>query len=523
MSGTSTSVLSHPLPVGPELVIGLVTPVGVDQAHLTSTLIDILSGLHYKSKIIRLASLLHAFPRYTHLATEPVDKYIREHQLAGNDFRHTTKRHDAMAILGMGEIQKERLAESGDKEKIIHRCAYIIRSLKNPEEVMRLRAVYGNAFFLIGASAPAQLRRRFLASRIAESHHEFQLDPFLPVAEQLIQYDQEEIGEEFGQNLRNAFHLADAFVDASEVNRLRDSLQRSMELLFGNTFLTPLRDEYGMFHARGAALRSAEPGRQVGAAISSSGGDIIAVGTNEVPKAGGGMYWAGDKPDYRQFQAGQDSNDRHKRSLMEDLLRRLKDEGWLHPSKVGMSTRALADLALDGESSPQVSEAQLTDLIEFGRAVHAELAAITDAARRGVSTLGMTMYVTTFPCHLCAPHIVASGISRVVYIEPYSKSLAAQLYPDSISVDSAGATSGTVSFEPFVGVAPRRYMDLFAALDRKKNGKIVRFSPSEALPRFEGSPRSYVQSEKVLLERLQTIIAAEHLMDVQLELPNVGS
>jgi hypothetical protein len=66
-------------------------------------------------------------------------------------------------------------------------------------------------------------------------------------------------------------------------------------------------------------------------------------------------------------------------------------------------------------------------------------------------------------------------------------------------------------------------MDLFAALDRKKNGKIVRFNPSEALPRFEGSPRSYVQSEKVLLERLQIVIAAEHLMDVQLELPNVGS
>jgi hypothetical protein len=167
MSSSSTSALSHPLPIGPELVIGLVTPVGVDHTQLTSTLIDILGGLHYRSKIIRLASLLHAFPRYKHLADEPVDRYIREHQLAGNDFRHTTKRHDAMAILGMGEIQKERLAESGDKEKIVHRCAYIIRSLKTPEEVLRLRAVYGNAFFLIGASAPVQMRRRFLASRIA--------------------------------------------------------------------------------------------------------------------------------------------------------------------------------------------------------------------------------------------------------------------------------------------------------------------------------------------------------------------
>ena len=127
MSDSNSSALSHPLPVGPELVIGLVTPVGVDHSQLTSILIDVLSGLHYNSKIIRLASLLHAFPRYKRLATEPIDKYIREHQLAGNDFRHTTKRHDAMAILGMGEIQKERLAESGDKEKssIVARISFV--------------------------------------------------------------------------------------------------------------------------------------------------------------------------------------------------------------------------------------------------------------------------------------------------------------------------------------------------------------------------------------------------------------
>ncbi|MDN3612645.1 hypothetical protein QWZ16_23945 [Vibrio ostreicida] len=29
--------------------------------------------------------------------------------------------------------------------------------------------------------------------------------------------------------------------------------------------------------------------------------------------------------------------------------------------------------------------------------------------------------VRLFPCHNCAKHIVASGIKRVVYVEPYPK------------------------------------------------------------------------------------------------------
>jgi cytidine deaminase len=77
--------------------------------------------------------------------------------------------------------------------------------------------------------------------------------------------DQEEFGEVFGQNLRNTYYLADIFVDASDTQLLRDSVERGLELLFGNTFHTPRKDEHAMFLAMGAALRSAELGRQVGA------------------------------------------------------------------------------------------------------------------------------------------------------------------------------------------------------------------------------------------------------------------
>ena len=83
------------------------------------------------------------------------------------------------------------------------------------------------------------------------------------------------------------------------------------------------------------------------------------------------------------------------------------------------------------------------------------MAAICDAAARGVSIRESTLYCTTFPCHLCARLIVASGITRVVYIEPYAKSRAKQLYKRAIRVDHDDEfDTDAVTFEAFVGVSP---------------------------------------------------------------------
>jgi len=502
---------------GSELFIGLVAPVGTDHNLLTEILEDTLKSLGYETIVIRLAALLHSFPRYKKLPQEPIDKYISLHQKAGNEFRELTQRPDALAVLGIGAIREARKKRNGDPRQIIPNCAYIIRSLKTPEEVKTLRAVYGNAFILIGSSAPYEIRRRYLANVIAISHHSFQYEQFLPVAEELMLRDQEEIGKTFGQNLRNSYHLADIFVDASETKLLRDSVERGIELLFGNTFHTPSKDEYGMFLATGAALRSAELGRQVGAVIANDEGAVIALGTNEVPKVGGGQYWAGDDPDYREFVMREDSNDKHKKGLLVDLLSRLSEDKWLSEDKLKIDANELASLALDPERSPSISEAQLKYLIEFMRAVHGEMAALTDAARRGVSTEGTTMYVTTFPCHLCAPHIVAAGIKRVVYLEPYAKSLAVQLYPDSVSVDRSERKEPQIPFEPFIGIAPRKYIDLFTMLQRKKNGRVLEFQKANAKQRYSSSPFAYNASEMVSTGALQTAIDKKQLTIEQQE------
>ena len=132
------------------------------------------------------------------------------------------------------------------------------------------------------------------------------------------------------------------------------------------------------------------------------------------------------------------------------------------------------------------------------------------------------MYVTTFPCHLCARLIVAAGLKRVVYIEPYAKSLALQLYPDSITPDYTEKTASEVPFEPFVGIAPRKYIDLFTMRDRKQsNGKAIPFDKTNAIPRLVGSPRSYLASEKIAFAELEKVIQQKQLMNEQQELPNV--
>jgi cytidine deaminase len=124
--------------------------------------------------------------------------------------------------------------------------------------------------------------------------------------------------------------------------------------------------------------------------------------------------------------------------------------------------------------SPVIRRSQFFELIAYGRTVHAEMDAITSAARRGTSVHGSVLFTTTFPCHECGRHIVAAGISNVVYVEPYPKSRVAQLHNDSVDLmvdePSTQATEPSrVVFRPFVGIAPRRLHQLFSLEPRKNN------------------------------------------------------
>ena len=105
------------------------------------------------------------------------------------------------------------------------------------------------------------------------------------------------------------------------------------------------------------------------------------------------------------------------------------------------------------------------------------------------------MYVTTFPCHNCMKHIIASGIARVVFIEPYPKSRALQLYRYALSSD--GKTEGLVQFSAFSGIAPKRFFDIFEKRNRidKDTGEIYEYDRNRTYPRVGLGTFDHIRNE----------------------------
>jgi len=289
-----------------------------------------------------------------------------------------------------------------------------------------------------------------------------------------------------------------------------------IEILFGFPFHTPTRDEQGMMHARVSAIRSSDLSRQVGSAIATSEGDIVSVGTNEVPRYGGGSYWPADGRDSRDFQKGRDTSFEMRRLLLADALHRIDRMGWLSQEAAREGIDKLVERSLMEPSGAPMRDSRLMDVIEFGRTVHAEMDAIGTAAKTGISVKGCTMYVTTFPCHICARHIVSTGIERVVYIEPYHKSVASDLFSDSIAVDDPRRPSGYVQFEHFVGISPSKYEDLFAMVRRKTlDGSAATWRKSDALPRLYEDKIFYLRKETNILDEFTLALSTANLKELE--------
>lgn len=65
------------------------------------------------------------------------------------------------------------------------------------------------------------------------------------------------------------------------------------------------------------------------------------------------------------------------------------------------------------------------------RTNHAEMNAICQATRHGVSLAGAAAYVTNMPCTACAKALVAAGIVRVVIFSDFHDTLAERFFAES--------------------------------------------------------------------------------------------
>ena len=246
----------------------------------------------------------------------------------GNNLCESFKQGDFVARLGLVDIRRRRKAKSGDEKRPAPRTAYILKSFKRKEEVDLFRTIYGKAFNLISVYSSTSERLAALSHRLAASSKKT-VKAVEHEALELINIDAEEDGIVLGQKVRDTFPLADYFVTVKDSTRLKAQLARFVQLIFGNPYVTPTRDEHAMFFAQATALRSADLSRQVGAVIVSSAGEILATGCNEVPKAGGGLYWADDPLPKRDMELGHDMNAKIKREIVEELIYKFRKAKWM--------------------------------------------------------------------------------------------------------------------------------------------------------------------------------------------------
>lgn len=464
-----------------ELVIGIVSTVGTNSSEIKTCIVDSLNQFNYKSNIIKVSEdILTKFVVNSPDFSGNEYKRISFFMDKGNEIREKTQ--DA-AILMKGVAAFIYDNYRMDNEGPQPRNAYIIDSIKHPDEVEFLRDTYGEGFHLIGISDTYERRKKYLVNRKGMSEEN---------ALTILKRDNNE-KEKNGQHTGDVYQQADYFISAGDTQtEMQAHIFRLLDLLFGNPFITPTFEEYAMFRAYIASLRSADLSRQIGVVVTNEE-EVLAEGVNDCPRAFGGLYWPiyneevgqyVDEINGRDYKLGYDSNKIQQQKIITNILNELNCPN-------------------TDENVAKIKSTGIGALTEFGRVVHGEMEALMMCARNGISTKGCTMYMTTFPCHNCAKHIIAAGIKKVVYIEPYPKSKALEFYMNEISQNEQDSKKKVI-FIPFKGVGPHRFIDLFSmhsirwySRNRKnKDGYVIQWDRDKANLRNPMSLMNYIEMEQ---------------------------
>ncbi|HSX20954.1 MAG TPA: deaminase [Gammaproteobacteria bacterium] len=509
-----------------ELIIGLAGGLGVNFDEVADSLASALARAGYHVVTIRIAENFAKRNNSTQFGEcyWKMQYGTKQRQIHGNDF---------WARKAIEKIFFTRPELSYKYKKI----AYLVRSLKNREELELLSTVYGRNFVSIAIYSDAEATLKYLEKKlrlrhtsieeaqreIAAINSELQLGAEMEIrkaealyledtytaekindsdtlARFLIRKDQEETHPDLkrvGQNLFKCYSIANYFIyqDAN----LTQQIHRFLTVLFNDPFAEPTFEEYFMFCAQAAAYRSLDLDRQVGAVIVNKENELVASGFNDVSKVGGGHFAHHDHPlhpraeqdDQRDFKQPFDFNHIH----LDQIAKKIADRLHLSPKDQNL----LRD--------------EISGITEYKRSTHAEMSALLDAARRGIAVRDCTMYINTYPCHTCTKHIIAAGVRKVVFLHPYTKSKAREMYKSMIRhgllIDEK-APGDAVVFEPFLGVSPNRFMQTFAndketrleKVDGKETGRPVKWLlDDKAVSRklIVRPPHSYISREWVIV------------------------
>jgi deoxycytidylate deaminase len=334
----------------------------------------------------------------------------RELQDEGN----TLREHDSTFL---ARRVHEQIKAKGNERKDT-----VIDSIRNPAEVKYLSGVFLNFFLLaLDASSDARWLRKRLDYR--DDRRLFDKDD---------QRDKGEDEPDFGQQTEACVYFADVVIDnETQIGYRQDwdkfffKIRAYTDLMRNPGYRTPTYRELYMHQAYAVSLKSSCTKRQVGAIIVSLGGQeqaapqladeaesyVIASGRNDVP--------VGERI-CAELGGRTNANFCPKDHQESELLRIMR-----YCPDCGSELPPLPPTDVIGFKCPKCKASlprkfQAGKLLDVCRAVHAEEAAILQAAKLGSSALrGTTLYTTTFPCLLCCKSIINAGIKKVIYREPY--------------------------------------------------------------------------------------------------------
>ena len=361
---------------------------------------------------------------------------------------------------------------------------FVIEAFRNPFEIDFFRQRYYE-FYLFSLFAPFEVRQR-RCSHIRNLKDRDKIDQGF---DSLEKKEQEKLREKFKgilkeiiccdnkskvdqllaismQNTQRCVYLSDININNYHIDndtdckeKLFDILLLYYTLILQPGFVPPSADETFMNMAYMLSLRSTCISRQVGAIITGESGYIVGAGWNDVSEGqiGCGLRWRTDC-----------------KELDNEILP-------LHPSFEEEFRRKIVNNDSDDTNLLEESFCfkdeyanfeEKSNTLQYCRALHAEENAILQTAKiGGIGLKNATVYTTTFPCELCAKKIYQVGIERVVYVEPYPKSISEEVFfKDGIRKPQ---------IEQFEGVKPYSYFRLYKPfLDKKdwqdylKNGAI---------------------------------------------------
>lgn len=289
--------------VANEHIFAVVGPAGSGTSSVAEALRQLLIQYGIQAQIIKASKEIEQWAQRKGLEVQNTSPLARARALQdlGDKFREQTADNAAVAISLMRQIHQARETRVEQLSKtsatVPEPRAYILDSFKHPAETALLRQVYQDAFCQIGVVCTEDQRERRLGQEKCRDSSAQEIREFM---------NRDENGaDKHGQKVADTFHLSDFFVDNTpprvvsqgsgvEVENpewdVADQLGRLIDILTHQKLVRPRSNETGMFHAYGAQMRSACLSRQVGAALVDASGNLMATGTNEVPRAGGGVY-----------------------------------------------------------------------------------------------------------------------------------------------------------------------------------------------------------------------------------------